>query len=82
MNELDLKDCCPRCRADFDGGPIPEEIREHYSPPYRWSRKIGIEISEIYDGVSYWKCPDCLYTWKRFPWLKDYNELNKSVGDT
>lgn len=47
---------CEKCGADFDGGPIPEEIRHNYSPPYRWSRRIGIVWN---DRVQKWKCPDC-----------------------
>lgn len=79
MSKSDLKqdvnqdtELCPNCKADFDGGPIPEDIREHYSPPYRWSRKRGIVDLMGYDGVSWWQCPDCQYTWKRFPWLPEY----------
>ena len=32
----------------------------------RWGRQIGIEIRGGYDGVSYYKCPDCKATWDRF----------------
>lgn len=41
-------------------------VKEYYSPPYRWSRLIGIEDRDKYDGVSYWACPDCHTTWDRF----------------
>lgn len=41
---------CPKCNADFDGGPIPEHLRKHYSPPYRWSRLIGVERLEDVTG--------------------------------
>lgn len=51
---------CPQCGADFDGGPIPEDIRQHYSPPYRWSRVIGISDR---DRLVEWMCPDCKHTW-------------------
>jgi rubredoxin len=62
---LDHYGKCPVCSASWDGGDIPEHIREHYSPPYKWSRLIGIETTS-YDGVSYWECPDCHSIWNRF----------------
>lgn len=45
---------------------VEKDMKECYSPPYKWRREIGIEIQGHYDGVSYWKCPDCGYTWDRF----------------
>ena len=57
---------CPVCKCSWDAGDIPEEIREHYSPPYKYSRLIGIEDPMLYDGVSFWKCPDCGAMWDRF----------------
>ena len=45
-------------------------IRECYSPPYKFSRIIGIELPYDhpghYDGVSYWQCPDCKHNFPRF----------------
>ena len=55
---------CPKCHADFDGGPIPKNMRQFYSPPYRWSRIIGVERLED-DWVSSWRCPDCGHEWPR-----------------
>jgi predicted Zn-ribbon and HTH transcriptional regulator len=55
---------CPKCNANFDGGAIPESIRQHYSPPYRWSRKIGISDGE---DIFAWKCPDCNHDWLAAP---------------
>lgn len=43
-----------------------EDIKNYYSPPYRWSRIIGIEDPRVYDGVSWWKCPDCGAMWDRW----------------
>ena len=61
---------CPKCNADFKGEPIPEDYRKkgYYGkdPASHYSRFIGIEISEKYDGVSLWKCPDCNHQWDRF----------------
>ena len=62
MQETD--EHCPKCNADFDGGEIPENIREYYSPPYRWSRKIGI-YDYGKDRTVAWKCPDCGHEWGR-----------------
>ena len=61
-----MSDYCPHCGADFDGGPIPEEIRHSYSPPYRWSRKIGI-YDPGRDTTVRWECPDCHQQWGRSP---------------
>ena len=58
-----MTDTRPYCNIDFDGGPIPEDIREHYSPPYRWSRKIGIYDRNKNAAVA-WKCTDCGEEWK------------------
>jgi len=45
-------------------------IEESYSPPYKFSRLVGIELPydhpQHYDGVSYWMCPDCGHRWNRF----------------
>lgn len=51
---------CPVCSADLDGGPIPESVREHYAPPYRWSRAVQVKVL---DGRDYWECPDCKWQW-------------------
>jgi hypothetical protein len=57
-----MSENCPSCNVDLDSGPIPENIRQHYSPPYRWSRTIGISNG---DDIVAWKCPDCGWTWPR-----------------
>lgn len=57
---------CPFCKADLRGEPIPEEHREHYGNETHFSRLIGIEILGGYDGVSYWRCPDCNAEWDRW----------------
>lgn len=53
---------CPSCKSDLDGGPIPEDLRKHYSPPYRWGREVGLSDG---DSVFAWKCPDCGHQWNR-----------------
>lgn len=60
-------------------GQTDEEVEKHmkecYSPPYRWGREIGIELSwnhpKHYDGVSYWECPDCKTTFNRFTGMEE-----------
>jgi DNA-directed RNA polymerase subunit RPC12/RpoP len=48
---------CDRCGADFDGGPIPEDIRHHYGSS-RWSRVIAVYDDRLDCTVAY-ECPDC-----------------------
>ena len=49
---------CPKCGADWDAGPIPENVREHYGTLTRYSRLIGVEI-QGQDRLDHWECPDC-----------------------
>lgn len=53
---------CPSCDANFDAGPIPEEHRQHYSPPYRFSRVISVYDRDA-DRHGHWRCPDCSHEW-------------------
>ena len=38
--------------------------------PKRFSKLIGVELPyghpDHYDGVSFWRCPECAYQWSRF----------------
>jgi hypothetical protein len=61
---------CPECGSNWDAGPIPEEHKGFYSPPYRFSRLVGLEFPDKYDGVWEWACPDCD---ARFPRLGELN---------
>jgi hypothetical protein len=55
---------------------IEEEVKQCYSPPYRWGREIGIEIQGDYDGISYLRCPDCKTTFNRFTGIeKEIKEI-------
>ena len=45
---------------------LMEDIAKYYSPPYRWSRKIGLAFPHVYDGTLFWQCPDCMATWDAF----------------
>ena len=59
---------CPLCRASLTAGRIPEESRGHYDEGRtHYSRRIGVEIRGVYDGVLYYECPDCGGRWHRFP---------------
>lgn len=69
------RDCCPHCEADLKGAPIPEEDLHLYYPPgtpdadlkpKHYRREIMVQVSEVYDGGLYFKCPDCGGTWPRF----------------
>jgi predicted RNA-binding Zn-ribbon protein involved in translation (DUF1610 family) len=63
-------DPCPHCGADMRGDPIPDELRQHYGDSTHWSRRIGVEIPNAYDGALFWQCPDCGGQWHR--WAGDY----------
>lgn len=61
-----IYDECPFCHSDLRGEKIPKKYRQHYAKDTtHYSRLIGIE-DDSYDGVSFWKCPDCKVTWDRF----------------
>ena len=57
---VDDAETCPICDADMNDGPIPFEIREHYSPPFRWSRVIVFVWNDRADECV---CPDCGGKW-------------------
>lgn len=63
---------CPHCNSNQNGEPISEEYLkkgfygEWDGTPKYYSRTIGVEISEVYDGVLYWMCPDCGGSWHRW----------------
>lgn len=56
------KDICPNCKKD---------LSYKHSDGETYSTCIGLEDSSIYDGVSWWACPECLHMWKRFEWSPD-----------
>lgn len=59
---------CPSCKADLQGAPIPQDSidKGYYAPgSTHFGRTIGVEISDIYDGVCFWECPDCGHQWER-----------------
>lgn len=64
-----IHDSCPLCGTDLIGDPIPQESRDRgsYGEATHFRREIGVEIRGVYDGVLYWKCPDCGGAWNRWP---------------
>jgi hypothetical protein len=42
-------------------------VSESYSTPRRFSRLIGVEVTDVYDGVAFWACPDCHAKWPAIP---------------
>ena len=73
-NETNSYEECPNCNANLVGEKIPLDEREFYGEGVtNYSRLIGIEDPDIYDGTAWWMCPDCQHTWKRFSWVPDWN---------
>jgi rubredoxin len=63
---------CPVCQADLNGPQISQEYIEkgYYGDldpavPHYYSQLIGIDGQDYYDGVVYWRCPDCDVCWPR-----------------
>jgi hypothetical protein len=59
---------CPHCNADLQGKPIPQEYIDEgfYGDLTHYSRRIGVEIRGVYDGMLFWQCPDCGGRWHRW----------------
>lgn len=60
---------CPHCGYDLRGDPIPQEYRDsgfYHPDSTHYSRKIGVEVRGVYDGILYWRCPQCGGAWHRF----------------
>lgn len=55
----------------------------HCNADQRPGRTIGVEIWGVYDGVLFWRCPDCGGSWHRWSpdsWLRLYKAAEKYVG--
>lgn len=52
-----MSDVCPSCGEDL----------EYQVSKSTYSRKIGVEIWGMYDGVLFWQCPLCDHRWHRWP---------------
>lgn len=61
-----------RCHALFFGAECGEVLTQQpcfcfpYGKVTHFSRKIGVEVPGVYDGVLYWQCPDCGWRWHRW----------------
>ena len=63
----DRADACPHCAADLRGTALPAEYLPYFTKgATHFSRKIGVEHPDLYDGVLYWRCPDCGGAWQRY----------------
>lgn len=75
-------DTCPYCHKDLTGEPIPKEYLDmgYYAPgSTHYSRLIGIEEPEIYDGIIAWKCPECRAIWPRKGFEWGFDDLLKTL---
>lgn len=52
--------------ANMTDDELKQHISVYYSPPYKFSRLIGIEYPGKYDGVWEYACPDCNARFPRF----------------
>ena len=64
---------CPHCSVSLRGPEIPEESLRSGAyggwngEPRFFSRRVGVELQGVYDGVIWWECPDCGGRWHRWP---------------
>lgn len=72
---------CPVCHADWRGKKIQEKHREYYGNHTHFSRLLAHEISDVYDGVLYWQCPDCKNNFPRFKRsVSEIKKLDDGIG--
>jgi hypothetical protein len=66
---MSATETCPHCGSDLRGEPIPQDYRDAgwYGDNTHYSRTIGVEIRGVYDGMLFWRCPDCGGHWHRWP---------------
>ena len=63
-NDITTLENCPNCNSNWVDSIIPEQYRENYSPPYFYSRVVGVELLGG-DRVDHWRCPDCNHKFPR-----------------
>lgn len=84
---------CEKCHSNLRGKEIPKEflVKGYYGPwdgktKEYYQRTIGVEIPALYDGIAFWRCPDCGHEWarkgmeflfKEYQRLKETGDLNK-----
>tara|TARA_Y100000034_G_scaffold59657_1_gene72549 strand:+ start:17373 stop:17618 length:246 start_codon:yes stop_codon:yes gene_type:complete len=64
---MNNKENCPHCGNNLQGAEIKQEDRHLFGGVTHFGRKIGWQDPDIYDGVLFWKCPDCGEKWHRWP---------------
>ena len=58
---------CPYCGVSLLGEEIPLDKRHLYGGKTHYFRLIGIEVQGVYDGVLFYRCPDCKRAFHRWP---------------
>ena len=76
---LEYAKFCPGCGVSWQGNPIPEASQEAFGGHTHFSRLIGIEVQGSYDGVSYWKCPDCATVFDRWTGMENFPSLSEEI---
>jgi len=68
----DIFDCWRKLAVydKYTDEQLHARIAELYSPPHKFSRLMGVEIPERYDGIWEWACPDCDARFPRFKVVK------------
>lgn len=56
MSELAWNDPCPHCDSEL----------AYNVNGVTYSRKMGVEVRGVYDGVLYWQCNICGWAWHRW----------------
>lgn len=64
---------CPHCKVSLMGEAVPQKLidKGYYPPGTHWKREIGVENPSKYDGVYYWRCPDCDGEWGGYRALRE-----------
>lgn len=61
-----IPETCPKCHANLQGAPIPQEYRNAgmYGDKTHYARVIAITDPKL-DRITLWQCPDCHHQWPR-----------------
>jgi uncharacterized protein with PIN domain len=55
---------CPHCNVSLLDVAIPEKyLGDYQAGTTHYKREIGMEYPEKYDGVWFFRCPDCNGEW-------------------
>lgn len=65
--ELHVEPYCSEAKARHEDAWCPCLPYGDKAPEDRfYSRVIGVEVPGVYDGVLFYRCPDCGIEWDRF----------------